>query len=364
MMSSSINMSEIMMSSLLGILLSAMVLFAVAWHSNDNSKETRYIKTLLISVLVTEIASPLTFLADGDTLLFSKIVLRLTDIIIYSSNVVIGLLWLNIVTTHLNVKISKANRITVMLICVVATLLLIITQFTPIVYGYTENNSYYRGPLAFLYNLIEVFFSIDGIIIYIRSKKVGGVLKFFPVWQFALPVVIGAIIQMQFYGITITIPCVAISMLGLMLGLQNDRIYSDELTGAYNRFYLDHIRDELKGKAANKFTIMMVDLKGFRRINSQFGFEEGDRVLRDTASILTGVVGSLGSVIRYSGDEFVIILNTDKPDQGAYTILNVKRQLFDYNNNSGNGYELVAAIGSCIVDIQKLTIDDVMKLIR
>lgn len=363
-MSSSINFSEILMTSVLGIMLAIIIRFTTAWRTKDKSSETFYIKMMLIMTLVVQIANPCSYLFDGYSGVLYRLLLQLSNNIIYASNVVIGLLWMAIVSEHLNVKISKLNGFLVHSISLVALILLVVTQFVPIVYGIDSNNSYYRGKLYPLYTLIQLLFSVDGIMVYIRARRKGGILKLFPVWQFTVPVIIGAILQQMVYGVTIIVPCVAVSIFGLMLGLQNDRVYSDELTGTYNRFYMDYIKSKLDKKKSGKMTIIMLRLNDIKRINTEYSFSEGDRVITDIAEIMNSLVSSRGSVVRYSGNEFIILLNTEKPDEGSYTVLNIRRALMEYNVSSEGRYNLNISIGSDILDMKSNSIDSIIDAIE
>ena len=79
----------------------------------------------------------------------------------------------------------------------------------------------------------------------------------------------------------------------------------------YNRHYFDDsIQRELKRSQRYKrpFTIMMTDLANFKRVNDQLGHQEGDRVLREVARLVQEQVRESDWVIRYGGDEFLIIL--------------------------------------------------------
>lgn len=362
-MNSNINLNEILMTSVLGLMLASIILLTTVLKSNNKSREIYFIRLLLISTIVVQIVNPISYLVDGHPQMVYRLLLWISDLIIYSANIVIGLLWMAMVTTHLNIRMSRWNKLLVYSICTIAVILLIVNMFIPIVYGVDANNVYHRGPLASLYIEIEMFFAVDGIIMYIITKRRGGILKSFPVWQFALPVVIGAIVQQSVYGVSITVPCVAISILGLVMGLQNDREYSDETTGVYNRFYLDYIKSKLGSKSNSIFTVMMMNLNNFDAINESESYSEGDRVLRDVAGILNSLVGSRGSVIRYAGDEFIVILNSERPDEGAYLALNINRSIMDYNADFDGRYNLSMSIGNCIVDLRETSVDNVMNMV-
>lgn len=85
------------------------------------------------------------------------------------------------------------------------------------------------------------------------------------------------------------------------------KIYSDELTGAYNRRYL--FEKVVNFSHSNAFTIIMVDVHRFKEINDKFGHAAGDKVLMAVTQHLRESVREGDFVIRYGGDEFLVILN-------------------------------------------------------
>lgn len=85
----------------------------------------------------------------------------------------------------------------------------------------------------------------------------------------------------------------------------NQRMYIDPLTGAYNRRYLEEM---FQGEHAD-LSVAMIDVDHFKSINDSYGHSVGDRVLRDVIGGVFGCVRSTDAVIRYGGDEFVLILD-------------------------------------------------------
>ena len=105
----------------------------------------------------------------------------------------------------------------------------------------------------------------------------------------------------------------AISNLQLRDRLTNLAI-RDPLTGLLNRRSLDQKLNCLRnGTDGLPAVLMMIDIDHFKRFNDDYGHDAGDFVMTQVAAILLEVIGDAGSVHRYGGEEFSIILpNTAK----------------------------------------------------
>lgn len=105
----------------------------------------------------------------------------------------------------------------------------------------------------------------------------------------------------------------------------------DALTGVYNRAtYITKMDYLLKKRKENTPGLLLIDLDNFKQVNDQFGHVEGDKVLIETARVLSQAVSTEGFVVRFGGDEFAIVLyDTDDHDiqQLAQTILQKIRSL-------------------------------------
>ena len=85
----------------------------------------------------------------------------------------------------------------------------------------------------------------------------------------------------------------------------------DQVTGVNNHRYL---QERLKQEAARSsrtrapFSVLMIDLDGFKAVNDKHGHADGDRVLRNVANDLKLAVRTQDIVARYGGDEFVVLM--------------------------------------------------------
>jgi diguanylate cyclase (GGDEF)-like protein len=115
------------------------------------------------------------------------------------------------------------------------------------------------------------------------------------------------------------------SQLALALELRRVRqelerlTYTDALTGAFNRRYLERILPTEKERAErfdHPMGLLMFDLDGFKEINDHFGHALGDKVLMAFADALSQTVRRIDIVIRYGGDEFLVVL-VETDEEGA-----------------------------------------------
>jgi predicted signal transduction protein with EAL and GGDEF domain len=86
---------------------------------------------------------------------------------------------------------------------------------------------------------------------------------------------------------------------------------TDPLTEIYNRRALDRLADSFINQARRRhspLTFMMVDADSFKQINTRFGHLTSDFVLAEIAWVLMSCVRASDAVVRYGGDEFLIIL--------------------------------------------------------
>jgi diguanylate cyclase (GGDEF)-like protein len=90
----------------------------------------------------------------------------------------------------------------------------------------------------------------------------------------------------------------------------------DELTGLLNRREFQRILDEEWDRSVRfkrPFTLVMVDIDHFKKINDTHGHQVGDEVLRHVASLLAGQVRNVDRVARYGGEEFALMMvETDR----------------------------------------------------
>ena len=356
-----IYLREVYVADMLGIFLILGAIFSGAWKLQKKNNEDKVLLGVIILVIMACIADAITFSVDGHTGPGVTALAYISNNILFLSNMAIGPLWVMLISLHINGVVSKFQRIFMLVVCGIIAVMMTVNFFDPIVFDINERNVYTRGPLFMLKNLLEVILMADGVIIYLISRYRSGGVKFFPVLQFVCPIFICVCLQMFYYGISTIWVGIAVGYTSLMLALQNENIFIDKLTGLYNRYYLDKISGELKRK--RKITMMMLDMNDFKSINDNFGHSQGDDALVSLANVLQKTVGADGTVVRYAGDEFVIILNGGDEDSAEKCKLLIKKNLEEFNEIHKKKYKLSASIGVGVFDLEKSNVDKILKKI-
>lgn len=121
---------------------------------------------------------------------------------------------------------------------------------------------------------------------------------------------------------------------GAATGLSNLRLLEstkqqanvDELTGLYNRRFLEEYARKLIAMARRKnqpLGVIMMDLDHFKEFNDIYGHETGDRILKHFAKTASRAIREANLAARYGGEEFVVML----PETGAQPCLLVAERI-------------------------------------
>ena len=122
--------------------------------------------------------------------------------------------------------------------------------------------------------------------------------------------------------------------------------FSDELTGAYNRHQIEKLID----KDTERFTfeknsvVLMIDIDFFKKVNDNFGHDIGDNILKFVAEKIKSQIYGRDYLIRWGGEEFVVILVDYTKDQ-AIALAEKLRQ--DIENSDNEVCPLTVTIGLC-----------------
>ena len=114
------------------------------------------------------------------------------------------------------------------------------------------------------------------------------------------------------------------------------QVVHDQLTDAYNRNILKEIIEKSSGKLTFdpnlNISMLLIDIDFFKKVNDKYGHEAGDRVIVSIANILKAHVRVTDYVIRWGGEEFLIIMPGCDSAQ-AVRIAEVLRKKVEQSDN-------------------------------
>lgn len=140
-------------------------------------------------------------------------------------------------------------------------------------------------------------------------------------------------------------------------GRNAERAEKDPLTGLYNRSGAEHHVD-----AGLPGIFVYIDLDKFKGVNDEFGHEQGDHVLQETAAVLRGNFRRSDVIIRLGGDEFAV----SAPGKWSYEEVEAKmRDLLDGIREmtmADSGEKMTASIGCAYAPNGGQTLDELTRM--
>ena len=361
-----IDIYAVTVADFIGIAILLVILVTRGWNLPGRKEESNILLRMLIMSVANCLIDQLVAFFDGKIgpgFEFYRAVLLAGNTYLYLYNVFVGIFLVHMIVKHIDSRTSHKRFIVFWIAVLIQVALLIVNLFTPIVFKIDMNNEYRRGDLFYFFVAVGLVLNIYGVAFYIISKLKNPGLRYFPVIEFLMPIFLGMLVQTLMYGISPLPACFAVSLAGIVIAFQNECIYIDKVTGVYNRFELDRELRRLQKKHKEKIVAYMLDLNGFKKINDNYSHEEGDQALIAFAGILNDVFGSVGTVIRFAGDEFVALVYKGKESDIELYKQKTAEAVEDYNERSGKPYKLSAAVGGRVFDFSKEDTQDLVVVI-
>ncbi len=111
----------------------------------------------------------------------------------------------------------------------------------------------------------------------------------------------------------------------LLMNVLKESTFIDGLTGLYNRKFLEESSKKLIPQALREKTkigVLMLDMDHFKAVNDEYGHDIGDKVLIELARILNETLRESDLIIRYGGEEFIVLLVGVKSENDALDVAN------------------------------------------
>ncbi len=346
-----------------------MLMLLLKLHMNRQAK----ISTLLDSKLLSAMINLTMFMCFLDTFLFwvdgktfpaARELNYIGNIMYYILNVTISYLWPLFTEYKLNCDVAKLKKLAILsgIPLALSAVAIALTPLSGFLFTITEDNRYTRTQLNFLLPtiLIVIYLIIGTIKVYIHRRNKGKYM-IFPVIYFVTPIVISVMVQAFFYGISLIYIGIAIGLTGIYISTQSESAYIDQLCGVYNRrYYNDYIRAFCSSKnKSSAITGALIDMDKFKPINDNFGHGVGDEALMKFSSILRKNMSEIGFVVRYGGDEFILISNQSE-SAVEKAVSDIQKELDEVNASGENRYNLEFSYGIASITADNSS-DDFLK---
>ncbi len=344
----------------------ALILLAVLFLGNMGrmayEKNVALLNRLILFIAISCISDSAAYVVDGINEPVFIFLNHLSNIILYISNLLAGYCWLKFWTSHVRLPMQASRKKIFKALVIFVGAAVVINSFFPFIYS-IKDGVYSRMPFYWLYPAVFLIFMCETVYIYVVAKKKRAILELFPLYILIIPIVAGVLIQSFIYGVSVVGVSAAICIAGIMTSFKNELIYTDRLTGLYNRYYLELLQRKINKNKDMFLTGVMADLNGFKSINDLYGHNVGDEALIEAAGLFVKAVGDDGVVTRYAGDEFVIFLNTVEEEKIDDIIGKIEKEFEDSNMRGERPYTLSASLGFAVLNLKNITANEFMNMI-
>lgn len=343
-----IVLEEILMANGLTVLMMWFLLLCRRKNRESLHVGDKIYDGMAIVNLLGALSETIAFLVDGKQFIGSRQINYVSNSICFIGTVSIGLLWCLYVELRIyrNYKrIFKKARF-VMFPWVVEVIMVLCNLLgTGIMFKISEGNIYQRAAGTIVGYISLIIYFAYSIYLVHQSKKQGMNLNFFPVIYFVGPCFAGVLIQFLFYGITSSWVLVAVALIFVQMQSYAENLYMDELSGLYNRRYLNAVLTERKITIGKSLYGIMMDVNDFKYINDNFGHSMGDKAICTLGNILLRSIPDGGIAIRYAGDEFIVLLSGVDTERVLATMDEINHNLSQFNESKIEPFTLSVSMG-------------------
>lgn len=341
-----------------------LIFFNIRHRHDQLLTEQKLFLLLLFTQAAILVLDSLMWLLDGKQGPMMREIFMTITVLYYFLNPIICMIWYFYVDYQ--VYRDEKHLVRVLPITIPALINIILTfssVFTGASFYLDQNNVYHRGPLFLLMSAIAFFYLIYTWILTVVKRKSIPKPDFLPIAIFMLPVIIGGVIQTFYYGVSLIWSCTTISILIIFINIQNAQLYTDHLTGLFNRRQLDrYLQNKVRAMNGGYLAGLMLDLDSFKNINDRYGHNAGDEALIATSDILKKTFRKNDFIARFGGDEFVVIMSLQEKNDLLTAIRRLEDNVALFNARGSTLYTISLSIGyDCFFETSDKTAKEFLK---
>lgn len=329
------------------------IICGIILHKSNRNKNTRsrFYARILNFLNMYFVGDAVWALGFFDIVHGASTILIISRIIYYSSAAFIAYFWFMYVELLLESSIAN-NKKTMRLMFIPVIISILYITIICIFRDPSKNNLLGYSTAFSLIVVPYIYIISGGVHAYIKRNKLQdrnmkARYRNLAIW----PVLIVFISVLQLFIAQFPIFCFGstIVILGSYIYNQDALIFTDPLTGIYNRNMLNRYVSTIE-QAENVY-VFMIDVDYFKHINDTYGHLEGDKALKFVAKTINESIADKGYFLaRYGGDEFIIISKSvDNVEEFESTIKEKMKE-----SKSTLGYEICVSIGQANVEGSKV----------
>lgn len=352
--SSAINMPAILVANGLGACLMIVLLLSKRRNGKMVSLDSRIFDGMCYLCLTLCLLETLAFWLDEETFWCARQMNIAANAVIFMLNAIFSYAWSVYIDYKLFEDLCRLKKYYIYgaIPAAVVCLMCVGNLFTEVFFWITSDNVYYRTFWVWITYVVTYCYLFYGAVLVFRYRNQSQKYLFMPVALFLTPIFLCSLIQLCNYGLALIWVSTAFGLTALYINLQNERVFLDTLTNLYNRSYLLHYMNYLMRKMQKGCHVLgiMMDVNDFKHINDTHGHQIGDQVLQTVGKVLQTTVGGKGAVVRYGGDEFVVLLENARESDGQTFRQQVNRKLDTYNASGAVPCRISLSMGAAEFD--------------
>jgi diguanylate cyclase (GGDEF)-like protein len=337
---------------------SILILAAIYFHSVRHSETTGLQNRLFRGFLaVTAILLVVDVLSrfDGNPGTYYVGLNYWGNLLMFLANLVLPALWILYVHNQVVHNVKKTLRLSYYLLALLAANAATVVISLPYGWFYyiDAENIYHRGDYYWVLASLVIAMMLGALAIVLTNRKRIEARHYFSLVFFEIPPFICLFLQMFFYGISLMLNSVVLSLLIVYFNIQNRYIDTDYLTGISNRKRLEYqLKKRIASSTVNStFSAILIDMDNFKAINDNFGHDVGDDALGTFVKLLKTCVRSGNDIIaRFGGDEFYLLLDMSDREQLEASVARIQTVVKTYNDRNLKPYKLEFSLGYTVYD--------------
>lgn len=237
-------------------------------------------------------------------------------------------------------------------------LIVLTSGFTHAIFWITESGAYMRGPLYNIH-LICIYIYAMAIIVYLYLWYKEDEQSHFMIRNlidFLVLALVGGSLQIFVKNAPFAALFTSLGIIYIFIKIQSTGINRDPLTGLNNRYKLAHHFEKLFAHAfRDPFSIIMIDVDHFKRINDQYGHVCGDEALICIGDALKNIGDQRPTlfIARYGGDEFLLTIS-DRECDSQSVIQEVNEEVKRLNKVRDLPFTISLSFGTSYVDTDSM----------